>query len=188
MRTNVTRAAEGFDRRSFTVAEILRMQDAGIIAEDENFELIEGEIVPMQAKTHVHELLKSALNIAIARALPDNLWMGVETTIYLSPNTFVEPNLVVYPKGTKLEEVKGTDILLAVEVALTSLAYDHGLKAQLHARHGFREFWVVDAARRSTFVHQMPHGEVWRSVTERGPDEALTVGALPDFSMRLATI
>ena len=52
MRANVTRAAEGFDRRSFTVAEILRMQDAGIISDDENFELIEGEIVPMQAKTH----------------------------------------------------------------------------------------------------------------------------------------
>ena len=32
------------DRRSFTVAEILRMQDAGVIAEDENFELIEGAI------------------------------------------------------------------------------------------------------------------------------------------------
>jgi hypothetical protein len=26
--------------------------------------------------------------------------MGVETTIYLSPNTFVEPDLVVYPKGS----------------------------------------------------------------------------------------
>jgi len=36
-RTNVTRAAEGFDRRAFTVQEILRMQDAGIIADDENF-------------------------------------------------------------------------------------------------------------------------------------------------------
>ena len=70
MRTDVTRAAEGFDRRSFTVAEILRMQDAGIISEEENFELIEGEIVPMQAKSHAHELIKSALNIAIARALP----------------------------------------------------------------------------------------------------------------------
>ena len=58
MRTNVTRAAEGFDRRSFTVAEILRMQDAGIVSEDENFELIEGEIVPMQAKTHIHELVE----------------------------------------------------------------------------------------------------------------------------------
>ena len=52
MRGSVTRAAEGFDRRAFTVDEVLRMQEAGIISEDENFELIEGEIVPMQAKTH----------------------------------------------------------------------------------------------------------------------------------------
>ncbi len=124
MRANVTRAAEGFDRCWFTAAEILRMQDAEIIAEDESFELIEGEIVPIQAKAHVHELLKSALNIEIARALPANLWTGVETTIYLGPHTFVEPDLVVYSKGIKLEEVKGSDILLAIEVALTSLAYD----------------------------------------------------------------
>jgi Uma2 family endonuclease len=95
MRGSVTRAAEGFDRRAFTVDEVLRMQEAGIISEDENFELIEGEIVPMQAKTHAHELLKSALNIAVVRALPDRLWVGVETTIYLTPNTFVEPDLVV---------------------------------------------------------------------------------------------
>ena len=47
------------------------MQDAGIISEDENFELIEGEIVPMQAKSHMHELLKSALTIGIARRFPD---------------------------------------------------------------------------------------------------------------------
>jgi hypothetical protein len=42
MRAHVIRAAEGFDRRSFTVAEILRMQDAGMISKEENFELIEG--------------------------------------------------------------------------------------------------------------------------------------------------
>jgi Uma2 family endonuclease len=188
MRANVTRAAEGFDRRSFTVAEILRMQDAGIIAEDENFELIEGEIVPMQAKTHVHELLKSAPTMGVVRALPEYLWMGVETTIYLSPNTFVEPDLVVYPKGIKLEEVKGSDILLAIEVALTSLPYDRGLKARLYARHRFCELWVVDAVRRVTSVHQGLQGEGWRSVIERGPDEALTVEALPNFSIRLATV
>jgi Uma2 family endonuclease len=188
MRANVTRAAEGFDRRSFTVAEILRMQDAGIIAEDENFELIEGEIVPMQAKTHVHERIKIALNIAIARALPAHLWMGVESTLYLSANTFVEPDLTLYPNGVKLEDVKGSDILLAIEVAATSLAYDCGLKAQLYARHGVRELWVVDAVRRATFVHQGPESGGWRSIVERGPDEALTVAALPGFSMRLAAV
>ena len=188
MRANVTRAAEGFDRRSFTVAEILRMQDARIIAEDENFELIEGEVVPMQAKTHVHELIKSALTLAVARALPDRLWFGVETTLYLSANTFVEPDLAIYPKGIKLEEVKGSDVLLAIEVALRSLAYDRGLKARLYARHGVNELWVIDAERRRTFVHSGPESQGWRSVVELGPNDALTSAALPGFLMRLGSI
>jgi Uma2 family endonuclease len=187
MRTHVTRAAEGFDRRSFTVGEILRMQDAGIISEDENFELIEGEIVPMQAKTHIHELIKSALTLAVARALPERLWLGVETTIYLSTQTFVEPDLVVYPKGIKLEEVKGSDILVAIEVAATSLAYDRGLKARLYARHGVNELWVIDAERR-TFVHSGPEAAGWRAIVERGRDEPLTFAALPGFSIKLGAI
>jgi Uma2 family endonuclease len=185
MRGSVTRAAEGFDRRAFTVAEVLRMQEAGIISEDENFELIEGELVPMQAKSHVHELLKSALNIAVVRALPDRLWLGVETTIYLTPNTFVEPDLVVYPRGLKLETVKGSDIELAIEVALTSLAYDRGLKSRLYARHKVREFWVVDAAQRRTYVHTGPKGDGWRRVIELGPEETLACSALPGFALRL---
>jgi Uma2 family endonuclease len=188
MRTHVTRAAEGFDRRSFTVAEILRMQDAGIISEEENFELIEGEIVPMQAKTHIDELIKSALNIAIVRALPDRLWLGVGTTIYLSTDTFVELDLVIYPRGVKLEEVKGPDILLAIEVAATSLAYDRGLKARLYARHGVNELWVIDAERRRTFVHSGPEAAGWRTIVERARDEPLTFAALPGFSIKLGAI
>jgi Uma2 family endonuclease len=188
MRGQVTRAAEGFDRRAFTVAEVVRMQDAGIIADDENFELLEGEIVPMQAKTHIHELIKSTLTLGVARALPEPLWMGVVSTLYLSSNTFVEPDLMIYPKGLRLEDVKGPDILLAIEVAATSLGYDRGLKAQLYARYGVCELWVIDAARRATFVHQDPQPNGWRSIVERSPEEALTHPALPGFSVRLGTV
>ncbi len=188
MRASVTRAAEGFDRRAFTVDEILRMQEAGIISDDENFELIEGEIVPMQAKTHVHELIKSALNIALVRALPDRLWLGVESTMYLSKNTFLEPDLVVYPRGIKLEEVKGTDIVLAIEVALTSLAYDRGLKAQLYARYGVRELWVIDANQRRAYAHTAPKAGAWERIAEYGPEDALTCSAIPGFSAKLGAI
>ena len=38
----VTRAAEGFDRRPFTVDDLRRMIDAGIMSEDEPVELVEG--------------------------------------------------------------------------------------------------------------------------------------------------
>lgn len=188
MRASVTRAAEGFDRRAFTVDEILRMQAAGIISEDENFELIEGEIVPMQAKSHVHELIKSALNIGIARALPNDLWLGVELTIYLNAQTFVEPDLVVYRRGLKLEAIKGPDLILAIEVSLTRMAYDHGFKSQLYARHGFLEYWVIDAAARRTHIHAGPQAERWTTILERGPQETLTHPALPGFALRLADV
>ena len=45
MNVAVTTAAEGFPRRAFTVEDIGRMIDAGILGEDEKFELVEGEIV-----------------------------------------------------------------------------------------------------------------------------------------------
>jgi Uma2 family endonuclease len=188
MRASVTRAAEGFDRRSFTVQEVLRMQEAGIISDDENYELIEGEIVPMQAKRHDHELIKSALSMHIARMLPERLWLGVASTMYLSKNTFVEPDLVIYPRGIKLEEVKGTDITLAIEVALTSLKYDRGLKAQIYSRYGVRELWVIDASRRVTHIHTGPGAGVWERVIERAPEYELTCAALPGFSVKLGQI
>src|SRR3954447_19895552 len=47
MNVAVTKAAEGFPRRAFTVDDISRMIAAGVIGEDEKFELIEGEIVMM---------------------------------------------------------------------------------------------------------------------------------------------
>ncbi len=47
MNVAVTTAAEGFPRRAFTVDDIARMIEAGIIGEAERFELVEGEIVMM---------------------------------------------------------------------------------------------------------------------------------------------
>ena len=69
-------------------------------------------------------------HLGIARALPEHLWLGVERRSISRADTFVEPDLVVYPRGLKLEAVKGSDIVLAIEVALTSLAYDRGLKSR----------------------------------------------------------
>ena len=51
-----TQAAEGLVRRRWTVAEIEAMVQAGIIGEHERFELIGGEIVPMNAKGIHHEV------------------------------------------------------------------------------------------------------------------------------------
>ena len=53
-----TKAAEGYPRRAFTVEDVRRMIEIGIIAEDERLELIEGELVVMAPKSYAHELVR----------------------------------------------------------------------------------------------------------------------------------
>ena len=50
------------------------------------------------------------------------------------------------------------DVLLVIEVADTSLAYDLGTKVPLYARHGIPEVWVIDAATRRARVFRQPAG------------------------------
>jgi Uma2 family endonuclease len=194
MNVAATTAAEGFPRRAFTVEDISRMIEAGVIREDEKFELIEGEIVMMAAKGVAHERIKSALIIAVVRALPDHLTVGVEATLRLTNTIMLEPDIAVFPNDLFKKSVTGFAQLdpgeahLVIEVAASSLAYDKGLKARLYARHRVREFWVVDANERVTWVHTGPSGEGWSSIVERDPPDTLTTMALPGFSIRLGEI
>jgi Uma2 family endonuclease len=194
MNVAATTAAEGFPRRAFTVDDVARMIDAGIIGEDEKFELIEGEIVMAAAKGFAHERIKAALTIAVARALPDHLTMGVETTLRLTNTTMLEPDIAVFPKelfrksSVRFAELNPGQAALVIEVAASSLAYDKGLKARLYARHRVKEFWVVEANTGVTWVHTGPTGEQWSSIIERGPDDALTTPTLPGFAIRLGEL
>lgn len=189
MNVIATRAAEGFPRRSFTVAEILRMVETGIIAEDENFELIDGEVVPMSPKGNQHEVIKAALLTIFARQKPDELRLAVETTLYLDERTFVEPDLCLYAKSILPEDVKGRDVLVAIEVAASSMPYDRGLKARVYARHGVGELWVVDAVSRETWVHRQPNADgQWGSVERVAAETALSPKALPDIAIRMSDL
>jgi Uma2 family endonuclease len=189
MNVAVTRAAEGYARRAFTVREVRRMLLAGVFEEGEKFELIEGEIVPMSPKGNQHEVIKSALTRIFATHAPDEVRLGVETSIYLSMTTFVEPDLCLYPKRLLPEDVRGPDLLLVVEVAVSSLGYDKKLKSRLYASHGVREFWVIEAEKRTAWIHRQPNFDgTWGSIEERTPDDELVTDALPGVKIELSTL
>lgn len=184
-----SKAAKGLARRAFSVAEIERMQERGIFRPDEKYELLEGEIVSMQAKSPIHELIKNSLVRELIKALPDSLWLGVESTLFLAEDTALDPDLLICPAGLKGVRLSGSDIILAIEVSHASLAYDRGPKARLYARHGVRDYWVIDAKRRRAFLHREPRaGGGWGVIDISGPDEPLTHAAVPGFAFRLADI
>jgi Uma2 family endonuclease len=194
MNVAVTTAAEGFARRAFSAAEVRRMVDAGILGEDERIELVEGELVMMASKGYAHELIKNELTVAIARALPPALHMGVEMTVQFSDDTILEPDIVVFERTGLIRSEENFSHLgpravrLAIEVAWSSLVYDRRLKARLYAKHAVEEYWVIDANERVSWVHTGPSGEGWTSIVERASTQALTTPSLPGFSITLADV
>ena len=168
------------------------MVEAGVIGENERIELVEGDLVMMAAKGYAHEIVKKALNRALVTAAPDDVC--VETTIQFTENILLEPDLAVIPKHRLIESNAGFVAvdrgwcLLVIEVAASSLSYDRGQKAKLYAALGVREFWVVDANKRITWVHTGPTENGWTSIVECGPHQSLTTPALPSLAIRLSEI
>jgi Uma2 family endonuclease len=160
----LTRAAEGLSRRAFTIADLERMEEAGIIAPDERLELIGGEIVPMAAKGNRHEAVKVAISRLWGRLCPPRYVVAQETGLRLDDHNYVEPDFVVFDRGTRLKDLKGPDVLLAVEVADSSLDYDLRSKPLVYASFGVRELWVIDAAKRCAHIHLAAGPEGYRDV------------------------
>jgi Uma2 family endonuclease len=173
LRDMTTMAAEGLPRRRFTIAELEAMTAAGILEEDERIELIGGEIVPMSPKGNQHEILKAAQTIYWARALPADLLFVTETTFRLTPDTYLEPDFVFYPKTAGIPGLNQETARLVVEIADSSLGYDLGRKAALYASFGIAELWVIDAVRLVTHIHRQPTADGYRSVVTLPKGERL---------------
>ena len=182
----VTAAAEGLPRRRFTVAEVEAMVAAGVMGEDERVELIGGELVPMSPKGIHHEVLKRALVDRWSRARPSDSWLVSETTFRLSEDTYLEPDIIVFPRSIGLTGLNGETVLLVVEIADSSLRYDMGRKAALYASFGIRDLWVIDAARMTGRVFRAPNSEGYAETSDYTASDRIAPSFAPDeFALRL---
>ena len=181
----MTQAAEGLYRRAFTIDDVERMVDAGLIGPDERIELIGGEIVPMSPKGIRHERVKQWLNQSLVKGLPDVYETIPETTFRLSPDTYLEPDFLVYERSSGLEGLNGESVLLAIEVSASSLSYDKGRKAEVMAAFGVRELWVIDVERLTTTVHRDPTPMGYRWVVDHDRGAELQPHVIDGFVLRL---
>lgn len=183
-----TQAAEGLPRRSWTVAEIEAMQAAGIIEEDERLELIGGEIVPMSPKGARHELVKGELNRHLQRIAADDLSIVPETTLRFDEKSFVEPDFCAFPRAMQPGDMRGHDVLLAIEIADASLTYDRGRKIAIYAAFGVAEVWVINAHTLVTHVHKQLGTDGYLLREDHPATETISAGHVPSVSMCLASL
>jgi Uma2 family endonuclease len=89
-----------------------------------------------------------------------------------------EPDLAVLVEGKpeyQHRHPRGDEILLAVEIANTSLKLDLNRKAAIYARAGVREYWVLDLARRLLHAHRQPEGALYRQIHIYSENDAVSM-------------
>ncbi len=183
-----TQAAEGLPRRRWSVAEIEEATRLGLFDEDERFELIGGEIVPMNAKGIQHEVLKVALNLHFAASRPGEIVFAQETTFRLNEDSFVEPDFIFFRKSDGVAALSPRTALLAVEIADSSLRWDLGRKARIYANFGIPELWVIDAVNNTIHVHRKPGLEGYEFIRQWGERDLIDSSAVPGISVNLSQL
>jgi Uma2 family endonuclease len=142
-------------RHGFTGADVLRMQEIGVLEEGSAFELIEGEIIDMPSEGDAHQSLRMALTRHLNRLLSDDIALCTDGTLRLSDIDWPEPDFHLYPASlVKPSLVRGPDVLLIIELSDSSLPHDLRRKADLYRRFGVREYWVIDLNAACLHVHR----------------------------------
>jgi len=91
-------------------------------------------------------------------------------------SNFLEPDIAVLKENSPDYETRhpqGSELLLIVEVAETSLSRDTTTKRDLYARAGVPEYWVLDLESRRVVVHSAPAEGQYTQISELKDNESL---------------
>ena len=186
--SRTTQAAEGLPRWRWTTAELVRLTELGAFTAEDRFELIGGEIVPMSPVGRRHEVLAEMIEEHFRSKASADVRIVNERQFNLADDTYCKPDIFVRPAAIRSYDVRGDAVLLVVEVSASSLAFDLSTKAALYARHGVREYWVIDAATLVTSVHRGPGPDGYAEKRAFAATDMLTPVLVPALAVRLADL
>jgi Uma2 family endonuclease len=195
MTVHVVQGGDGLARRAFSVDDVRRMVESGIMDPKEPVELREGELIAMPAEKFAHARAVDFILRKLFRELPEADWtVGSERTLQLGSDTLVQPDLLVFPRALFRPSAEGFlavpgPELFLIEVADSSLLHDRTMKARLYARHAVREYWIVDLNGRRILVHRRPEPGLYREVAPfTGDEPAVLSPPGPSFELRIAEL
>ena len=170
-------------RRRFTVDEYYAMARAGILAEDDRVELIDGEIVEMPPIGPEHAGSVDDIYQTLTRLFGDRAQIRSQNPVQLNPYNEPEPDFALLhrrPERYRAAHPTPADVFLIIEVSDTTLATDRRIKMPLYARHGIPEAWVIDLQHELVLVHREPTPDGYRLVSAARRGERLSPLAFPD--------
>ena len=173
-------------KKLFTVDEYYRMGEAGIFDPEARLELIEGEIIQMSPIGDRHAGCVNRMTDLFTYLLRGKAVVTVQNPVRLNQYNEPQPDVTLakwradfYSSG----HPQPADILLAVEVADTTIQKDLRIKLPIYARLGIMEFWVEDLKHDRLLVFRNPEGKTYKTSLTFSKGETLSPLAFPDVAI-----
>lgn len=173
----------------WSVEEYYKLGEAGIFHEDDRVELLNGDIVTMAPIGLRHmNAVRRLINI-MARKYGKRCLVDAQNPLVIDGESMPQPDILLL----RLDLDEGhaptpEDVLLLVEVADSSLAYDSRDKRDAYARTGIAEDRLLNLTRNQLHVFRDPDGQGYRSEAVIPADGAVAPLAYPDAPVTLAEI
>jgi Uma2 family endonuclease len=178
-------------RFRFSVDEYERLIEHGVLTENDDVELIHGEVFEHFPVTDVHASHVSRLAQLFLDLTGKTATGSVQSPIRLADSE-PEPDFALLARRDDFYasgKPRPADVYLVVEVADASLAYDREVKAPLYAENGIAEYWIVNLVDRCLEVHRRPLGDGrFEDVRTLRPGESISLAQLPTVSVSLSDI
>jgi Uma2 family endonuclease len=142
----------------FTRDEYYRMAEAGLFR-DERVELLDGEIITMSPQNTPHASTVYRLAHRLEQLIGNMTCIRCQLPVVLNDWSEPEPDIAVCapdPDDYGQAHPQPGQILLLIEVADASSAYDRGQKAVAYAVSGIPELWIVSLPDRRVEVLSAP--------------------------------
>lgn len=171
-------------RRLWTPDEYHRMAEVGILHEDDRVELIDGEITTMSPIGGRHAACVDRLNMLLVRRIGDTTIVRIQGPIRLNDYSEPQPDIAVlrlradyYADSLPIPP----DVLLVMEVADSSLAYDQHIKLPRYADAGIAEVWIVDLGSAKLTRYTDPRSSFYAAEHHAGRGDAIQSTVFPEL-------
>jgi Uma2 family endonuclease len=153
-------------RKQWIRSECVALEASGLW-DQQHLELVRGELISKMGKKRPHVNALVAVQAWLVRTFGTVCESGqfvnpdapIDVAPEDNPTSEPEPDLVVLARPSREFQdanPRPGDLRLVVEISDTTLGFDLTTKAELYARAGIVEYWVIDIQAKRIIVHRDP--------------------------------
>jgi Uma2 family endonuclease len=180
-----------FTIRKWTVKEYQKLGEMGFFHPEERVELVSGNIIRMSAKGTAHTSALGRTDRLLQNLFGNLAWVRMQDPIALDDNSEPEPDIAVVridPFDYATHHPTPSEVYLIIEVADSSLAYDREIKANIYARSGIVDYWVLNVNERQLHVFREPADDGYQSEVILEETASISPLQFPAFNIAIGEI